>query len=697
MKLLWLALSALPFVARAANSTNSTTLSSSGPVLLTSSTVQSTILVIARDASSASSASSGLNGYGIPFQVLLVPQGGTSLPALNSSSGGNFGGIIVASAVSYDYGSAGYQSALTTDQWNTLFAYQTSYGVRMVQYDVYPGPNYGATALGGCCGSGVEQLMAFTNTSAFTQAGLKVGAGVSTQGLYHYPASITNTSSTTEIAQFAANANFNTVSTAAVINNFSGRQQMVFFIGWATDWSATSNYLQHAYITWMTRGLYAGIRRVNLNTQIDDMFLGTDIYYPSGTTYRTTPSDMAAVASWVPQIQAKMNTGSYYRPEIGHNGNGNILAAEANYPTSTSCTPGSIDTGSHNDTALEFQKPLGSGTNAWPSTPTAYGYSAACNNQDPLKIWFQATANRDAFMHISHTFTHYELNNSTYSDALKEIQFNQAWMQAVGISAGNFTSNGLIPPAITGLHNGDAIKAWNDAGLTNCVGDNTRPVLRNPNNNMYALTTTASANGYDGYFVIPRWATRIYYNCDTANCTTTEWINTSAGSGTFDDLMAVEKSDTMRHLFALQHDGYMFHQANLRSVGNAAINVNGQSKQTSIFQAWVETMVAEFTRLVNWPMQTLKQSDLAISFANRQARDACGYSMSYNFANSKITGVTVTANSNTCSVAVPLTVPGTVVNTKGMVLEKIGNDPLTIWVKLSGSAQTFTLSTPVPF
>lgn len=30
---------------------------------------------------------------------------------------------------------------------------------------------------------------------------------------------------------------------------------MVWFLGFATDWSQTSNYLQHAHIHWMTRGL----------------------------------------------------------------------------------------------------------------------------------------------------------------------------------------------------------------------------------------------------------------------------------------------------------------------------------------------------------------------------------------------------------------------------------------------------------
>jgi len=38
----------------------------------------------------------------------------------------------------------------------------------------------------------------------------------------------------------------------------------------------------------------------------------------------------------------------------------------------------------------------------------------------------EPAANRNAFAHVSHTFTHLNLNNATYSDAAKEIKFNQA-------------------------------------------------------------------------------------------------------------------------------------------------------------------------------------------------------------------------------------------------------------------------------
>ena len=652
--------------------------------------------MIARDADSARQATSGLNGYGIPFQTLLVPQAGATLPVLNTTSGANFGGIIVVSGISYDYGGTeGWHSALTQDQWNQLYAYQIAYRIRMVQYDVYPQPAFGTTPLGSCCDPAVEQLISFTNTTSFTQAGLKTGAGMTTQGLFHYVAQITDSSTTWQIAQFAANSQYSSSSTAAVINNFAGREQMVFFISWATDWSPTSNFLQHAYITWMTRGLYAGFRRVNLNTQIDDMLLSTDIYYPgsSSVNYRVDTNDMNVIKNWVPTIQAKMNPGSWYKPEIGYNGNGNIIAVDPEDQLGV-CQGGPIYP-EYGSTELEFKKPLGTGTNSWPTTPSAYPFTLDCLNRDPLSVWMKTAANRDTFLHLSHTFTHQAQNNATYSDIYKEINWNQRWLNQTGIVNGNFSANSLIPPAITGLHNGDALRAWWDNGLRNCVGDNSRPVLRNQQNYMWPYITNVANDGFAGIVVIPRWSLRIYYNCDTPACTLQEWIDTSAGSGDFNNLMAQERADTMRHLFGLYRDGYMFHQLNLRVNNMQLLTTQDGTQVRSLFQFWVEQTVQEFKRLANWPMLTLKQSDLAKAFTDRMTRDACGYKMSWNLANGKITGLTVSANGNTCSAAVPITLPGTVTSTQGFATEKVGNDPLTIWVKLTGQPVSFTLSTAI--
>jgi hypothetical protein len=238
-------------------------------------TVNQTILVFARSVVEASSAYSGLLAYGIPYQLVIVPQTGITLPTLNSSAThGNYGGIITLSEVSYNYNGS-WAPAITTDQYSQLYAYQTSFGVRMVRLDVYPGPQFGTTttiAGTGCCGTGVEQLVSFTNLTGFSSANLVLGATMTTQSMYHYPATITDTTgSTWQVAQFAPDSagQFTGSTTAAVINNWSGRKQMVFFTSWATDWSPTSNFLQHAYM-YVVLYLASAIANINGPQPLDD-------------------------------------------------------------------------------------------------------------------------------------------------------------------------------------------------------------------------------------------------------------------------------------------------------------------------------------------------------------------------------------------------------------------------------------------
>ncbi|KAJ4394919.1 hypothetical protein N0V91_011171 [Didymella pomorum] len=227
---------------------------------------------------------------------------------------------------------------------------------------------------------------------------------------------------------------------------------------------------------WLTIPLVVGGRRIYLSTQIDDVHLETDLYQPTNTTFRVRPGDLQAHVSWMQDINSRMSAGSNYFIELGHNGNGDIEAAvDANDNAGTNiCTPdAAIEYPDQPDTALEFQKPLGSGTDVWPKTPTAYKWSLSCAKLDPLASWIMTPSNRDAFAHVSHTFTHENVDNATYSDASKEISFNVAWLQQVGISSGQrYSGKGIIPPAITGMHNGDAIKAWMDNGITAVVGDN---------------------------------------------------------------------------------------------------------------------------------------------------------------------------------------------------------------------------------
>lgn len=86
---------------------------------------------------------------------------------------------------------------------------------------------------------------------------------------------------------------------------------------------------------------------------------------------------------------------------------------------------------------------------------------------------------------------------------------------------------------------------------------------------------------------------------------------------------------------------------------------------------------------------------MSASFLARFNRDKCGYSLSYATSNKKITAVTVSATGNTCTDPIPVTFPVAPTSTQGFATEQFGADPLTVWVELSGSPVTFTLSTPI--
>lgn len=673
------------------------------------SKIDNKILILARDADGVKAAGLGLSAYGIPYEGLVIPKEGTALPALNSSATvGKYSGIIVMDALAYEY-PEGWHSAVTTDQWTALAVYQVAFRVRMVRINEFPSPAFGATlsGAGGCCDSTVEQFVSFTNTTGFPTANLKADAGITTAGLWHYPAKITDPSTTWEVASFSAGGGYEK-SSAAVVNNFGGREQWVWFTSWAPTWSATSNYLQHAHIHWMTRGVFLGKRKVHLSAQVDDVQMSTEVYSPAGKIFKTSAADMDGHVAWQKSLNGRLPEGSSFMLELAHNGNGNLAAATAVNRDDEVCNPNwHIMADWPPTTELEFQKPLGTGVDLWPADVSeTYSWTATCAERDPFVQWFKTPANRDSFMHLSHTFTHLYLNNATFHDTDREIKYNQDWMKQMGIDqAAHFSPKGLVPPAITGMHNGDAIRAWMQNGLTSVTGDNTRPVLRSTESPYWPLISTVESNGYDNLVIVPRYSTNVYYNCDTPECNLQEWKVTSAGQGDYTDMLKSSKLTNTRYVFSLQADPYMFHQANMRMDDLPSMTIgSGDGSYTgkmSLIMAWTETIAQEITRLTNWPVTSMKHDDIAQYFVDRMTLDKCAPSLSYGFSadGNSITSVTVSSagpeGANKCSVKVPVTIPSGTVSGATVTADKVGSEPPIQWVTLNGAPVTLKLSTAI--
>lgn len=435
---------------------------------------------------------------------------------------------------------------------------------------------------------------------------------MSTTGLTKYPAKITNATFATEIAQFGTGSS---VTTAAVINKFpSGREQQVWFSTFDLG-QTSSTLLSHAWINWVTRGLYLGFRRVYLNTQVDDVFVMTELYQ-TGKSYRVGVNDLKDHVTWMKEVNSKLPAGSSYTIELGHNGNGNIEeAVEHDYDNEPAlCDPQEgIEYADQIDGPPEYMKPIGTGKDLWNKKFKSYTWSTKCSNLDPLYVYLSDKTNRQNYLHVSHTFTHEDETNATYADVLKEISWNQEWFKRIGFTdpafASHFSPNGLIPPGITGLHNGDAIRAWLQNNITYAVGDNSRPVLMNVasrKSDYHPIVTNVKENGYDGAYIIGRYGSSIYYNCDLPACVNTEWKAIAGGSGDFNAQLEYERSVNTKYLLALRWDPYMFHQANMRVSDTTAVTLLGTNKKWSLLMAWTEAVAYEVARLYVAPYSVLE-------------------------------------------------------------------------------------------
>lgn len=144
----------------------------------------------------------------------------------------------------------------------------------------------------------------------------------------------------------------------------------------------------------------------------------------------------------------------------------------------------------------------------------------------------------------------------------------------------------------------------------------------------------------------------------------------------------------------------MFHQANMRTEGiNDTYTIPGSSLRGkySLLQLWTETQIVEFQRLVDWPLITAKHDDVAAAFRDRYYRDECNMEVEDEIANGKIVGITIgTVKNNKCDVEIPVTVVGGIKETGSHLrVEKVGNDPHTIWVKMTGQVVHITPKTPI--
>lgn len=512
----------------------------------------------------------GLQYLGTPFDVLNAstdPE--LTADRLATGNRGHYYGIFL------DRGnlSTGTTSAFSTAEWGVLTDYEARFQVRRVALYAYPEAIYGLAPAGGPIDTTMGPLsLHCTDSGAAVFADTNCTSGITVVGAYAYPAVATGSTTVPILVDGVGNI------LGATFTDAFAREYLALTFAQSPS-LVHSLSLIHDLVRWVTRGIFLGERHVYLTSQIDDLFLASDLYpycgdcadggadgappagsapvsvigdggTAQGLTYRITEFDMQALADW--------QAGPRASP----------LTADLRF-----------------DWALN-----------------GVGSSAS----DPLTI--RARTLGSAFKWISHTWDHALLDSISYANALAEFTRNDTVVSTLGLQPYDIRS--LVTPSISGLDNPDAIRAAFDAGIRFMVGDTSVAGWNNP---------TPNAGIYSSFqpevLIIPRRPTNLFYNVSTPDKWQAEYnaiYRSYWGRDlSYSEILDFESNVLLQDLLRGANDPWMFHQANTRNYGG------GQSLLTDL----EDNLLAKYAAASKVPVVSDTMDVLGNRVAMRMAYD----------------------------------------------------------------------------
>eukprot|EP00833_Pecoramyces_ruminatium_P006869 jgi/Orpsp1_1/1180901/evm.model.c7180000075072.1 len=644
----------------------------------------------------------GLESYGIDYDSIIINNTDNvlngNLPLYDEDGNPKYYLIIITSgklsSVTVD---GSYASSLTDEQWSYLDTYEKTYNVRRVTFSDTPDTAtgtaiYDATTWGNTY---IQKIVGADNKIAneiYEKAGIKKDAPISTNNnFYHTPVTITNSNIATPVFYFDTCNEIKEKTVGAVYAKLEdGRERLNFYLPTAS-WSLDTIVLNHLWIHWGTRTIYNGIRRVTFCPHIDDVFISTNLVSTTDKLdssneitlneeeFRVSKSDLEDYLKFKDDIIQKMPAGSKFDIDLAFNGNG-LLPKEDQ-----------LIVDGERYVEIDFVKPKGKGMKNWPVEYYNPNWTDDYLSKDELYQYFKVKDNRSKFFWCSHTFTHENLDNASRSDVDNEIRVNLEIAKMLDLIGEEWWSGkSIITPQISGLHNGDALDIFRQYGILSATGDISRQDITNTANPYLPFLTTLDSSNVADFPVIPRSPTEIYYYASTpeedAYIYNYMYHTYFGGDSTWDQILERESTRVLRLIMLLRHEAHQFHQANLRS--------DDANNHKSLLQHWVEAVVNLYNKYANWPLVSMKLDDLNQLSIDRLNAKKCKASYSLNITDGTVTEIVI-SNPSAEECLLPLTVPADVVRKSEYKYEQLGNDPLTVWVKVGSNAKTVKLNPPL--
>jgi hypothetical protein len=617
-----------------------------------------------------------LNSYGIPFDAVTLP---IASVYLENENGALYNSIVIEGATS-----ANFPAELKTQ----IEDYQKKYSVRVAYLNSEPDTSKGfSEAASVQTVSGVqltaegikmaEELQMKGKDVFFDVTNTSADSTGSATAVGHYEPTIADPSSLEEFLKFNTTAN----ACAGAIYKKDGINSMYVFVPFVD--SIIAFYISHFWINWTSYGIVNGFRRLYLGVQVDDYFADNVVneLLQEDRSFRTSVDDMKGIAEWQNTLADRMPKGSFYRTELAMNSIPILVAAEHKQ----------YEIRNWNLTAQEdaYIKPLNEiGDQRWSGNEDT-DWDPEALRKDPLYEYFAKNSEtQDDFFWLTHTFSHENLDYASKFDVENEIGLNIKMANENYLDLYEkewFSKNSIVCPEISGLHNGHCLEAFNEYNVIYGVGDTSRADITNMTNPYIPMMTTMATSNFEGFMIIPRQPTQVYWDIDTVEGTEKYYNNFYKTDATWSQILDREALHVTKLFLQLRHDPYMFHESNLRNADFPVITMNGASGHYGLLQQWVERIIEEVTKYVDWPIISLKMDDLAKSYIKRMDRIKCNpeYKIVVNDDTHIIESVEIAA-SGECEIPLFISRGGEIDTTTVDSIEQVGNDPKTAWIKLTG-------------
>ncbi|MFQ3662689.1 MAG: hypothetical protein SNJ69_09885 [Chloroflexaceae bacterium] len=517
-----------------------------------------------------------LDFVGVPYDLWVATEQAGQLTAdllSNGTLGYYYAVMLTSSNLAYtpDNGVT-WLSALSADEWTTLWQYEANFRVRQVTWYTFPTPDYGFSSfLPGRDTTTAPLALTLTPQGRAIFSHLTPSAVVPVQYAYAYPAAVP--AGDPNIQPLLTDASGNVFAATRVYAD--GRENLALTFS-GNQYLVHSMALSYGLLNWATRGLFLGEFRTYMHPQIDDYFIANDIWTPEtpcgtnldltpgGVEHRMNAADLQAVINWQQARRAEPNT-RQLRLTMVFNGVG--------------------------------ADPLNVG-------------GGMPENDDLVPL---TQAQHSNFFWVNHTYTHLLLNdiNIPVAQFRSELQNNHQVARRLGFT--NYNRASLVTPEISGLNNPVFLNEAYRWGIRYMVSDTSRPEQRAPSPN------TGYPNPLQpGILMIPRHANNLFYNVSRPeewvaeyNCLYTSFWGRAL---TLEEIIDRESDLMLGYLLRGDISPLMFHQANLRAYDG----------QRTLMTDLIDATLAKYNRLYQLPIRSLNQHTLGQKLIARAVFNQAG-------------------------------------------------------------------------